>query len=427
MSDKKETTNVQEVDVNLNELLGTGVDTVMLPGEEASDSKPSIFSRGEPDMTFLDKPNTATDESKTETSKEEEEEDSPKTEEVEESQTADSEALDDPLSIPTDEPVYDDTANKGGRPAAAISAFKKLFDSKVLLPFDDDKSIEEYTQADIEELIQANLEQQRSNLQQELPHQFFGNMPPEMQQAYQYIADGGTDLKGLFQAMAASNEIKEVDITHEAGQIYAVRAYLQATNYGNAEEIEDEIRSLLDRGDIEKKASQFKPKLDAMSDSMVQQRIHQQNIENQQRQQQSQVYMDSVYKALETGELNGIQLDNRTQNMLYAGLVQPNYSSSSGKQTNQLGYLLEKYQWIEPRHDLIAEALWLLSDEEGYRNEIRKQGSMEQVQKTARTLKTEEQAGKSSSSSTTDSDDGSSRQRTNNVIKRKQRNFFGRG
>jgi len=424
MSDKKETTNVQEVDINLNELLGSGVDSVMLPDESNdSDKKKTLFTRGNPDMTFLDKPQVAaTDESTTETTEVSDTDSSS----AETTDTAETTVIDqgDPLSIPNPDENLESDIDKGGRPTAAISAFKSLFDSKVLLPFDDDKKIEEYTQADIEELIQANIEQERSKLQQELPQQFFGNMPPEMQQAYQYIADGGTDLKSLFQAMSASNEIKEVDVSNEPGQIYTVRSYLQATQYGNAEEIEDEIRSLLDRGDIEKKANQFKPKLDAMSENMVQHKLHQQNVENQQRQQQSQIYMDSVYKALEGGELNGIKLDNRTQNMLYAGLVQPNYSSSQGKQTNMLGHLLEKYQWLEPRHDLIAEALWLLSDETSYREEIRKQGSHEQVNKTARTLKTEQQAGKSGSVQN-DTDDDSSRNKRPG-IQRKQRNFFER-
>jgi hypothetical protein len=76
--------------------------------------------------------------------------------------------------------------------------------------------------------------------------------------------------------------------------------------------------------------------------------------------------------------------------MLYSGLVQPNYSSISGKQTNMLGHLLEKYQFVEPRHDLIAEALWLLADPDGYKSKIKEQGSKKVVEETVRKLKTEE-------------------------------------
>ena len=76
--------------------------------------------------------------------------------------------------------------------------------------------------------------------------------------------------------------------------------------------------------------------------------------------------------------------------MLYSGLVQPNYPSISGKPTNMLGHLLEKYQFVEPRHDLIAEALWLLADPDGYKNKVRDQGSKAAIEKTVRQLKTEE-------------------------------------
>ena len=76
--------------------------------------------------------------------------------------------------------------------------------------------------------------------------------------------------------------------------------------------------------------------------------------------------------------------------MLYSGLVQPNYPSISGKPTNMLGHLLEKYQFVEPRHDLIAEALWLLADPDGYKSKVRDQGTKAAIEKTVRQLKTEE-------------------------------------
>ena len=69
--------------------------------------------------------------------------------------------------------------------------------------------------------------------------------------------------------------------------------------------------------------------------------------------------------------MNGLELDNRTQNMLYAGLVQSNYPSISGRQTNMLGHLLEKnISGVEPNHSLIAETLWLLADPDGYKQNI---------------------------------------------------------
>ena len=135
--------------------------------------------------------------------------------------------------------------------------------------------------------------------------------------------------------------------------------------------------------------------------------------------------MDNVYNTLSEGKLGDIKLDRKVQNHLYAGLVQPNYPSISGKPTNLLGHLLEKYQFVEPRHDLIAEALWLLSDPTGYKDKIKQQGSKKAVEKTVRQLKTA-QSQKISSSTVQETKSNTSRrggqkrtvQRKNNMFKR---------
>jgi hypothetical protein len=135
--------------------------------------------------------------------------------------------------------------------------------------------------------------------------------------------------------------------------------------------------------------------------------------------EQAQVYMQNVYDTLKPGDLNGIKLDKKTQELLYSGLIQPQYPSVSGRPTNLLGHLLEKYQYVEPNHGLIAEALWLLADPNAYKTKIREQGQKESVEKTARMLKTEE-ARKYSSSPVVESEEV--KQKT---IKRSN-NFFTR-
>jgi len=398
------------------------IDTnVMLPGEEPK--KPNIFSQVGPDTTFLDKPD-----------------DNPPADPPADPPI--DPAIDPPADPPADPPTNpddilappsDDTPpanlvdnkNKGGRPTSMIAAAKKLIENKVLLPFDDGKKIEEYTAADWEELITENFNNVQSTMQEQLPQQFFQNMPTEMQQAYQYFANGGQDVKALFTAMGQSAEIRELNIEDEPGQILAVRSYLQATGYGTPEEIEEEIVSLQDRGDLEKKAGQFKPKLDAMQQNMVNQRLAHQEQQNRQRQQQSQAYQENIYEVLKKGEVNGIKLDERTQNLIYAGLVQPNYQSVSGKQTNLLGHLLEKYQWVEPNHELISEVLWHLADPEGYREELRKGGAIAATEKVVRKLKTEAANKHASSSAPEVADNTGGIKRS--AIQRPKRNFFARG
>jgi hypothetical protein len=134
----------------------------------------------------------------------------------------------------------------------------------------------------------------------------------------------------------------------------------------------------------------FKPKLDKMQEQVVARKVAEQEKIRKQQEAAAQHYMQNVYSTLQPGELNGVKLDKKTQSMLYSGLVQPQYPSMSGRPTNLLGHLLEKYQYVEPRHDLIAEALWLLADPDGYKGKIRNQGQQQTVEKTVRQLKTEQ-------------------------------------
>lgn len=430
MSDTRETTNVQQVDLDLADIFGLDAGSVMTPADGGT-KKQGVLSPMTIDTSFLDKPFKA-DENEPPANPPAGPPADPGTPPVNPNPatppmgTEDDD--DDPLGIPGNPPTGDPETdkNKGGRPTVAVGALKNLIEKKVVLPFDDGKKLEEYTQEDIEELIEANIQQVRESMQNEVPQQFFQSLPAELQQAYQYVANGGQDLKGLFQSLAASQEIQSLDPSNEQGQVAIIRSYLQATNYGTPEEIEDEIYSLQDRGELEKKANQFKPKLDSMQQQLVNQRIAAQEQANRQRMQQAQMYQENVYRVLEKAEINGIKLDNRVQNMLYSGLVQPNYPSVSGKQTNLLGHLLEKYQFVEPRHDLIAEALWLLADPDGYRQELRGQGQSAAAIETARRLKTEQQAARSGSHVDDEPDNNSHQPQNRPAIQRPKRNFFGR-
>ena len=127
-----------------------------------------------------------------------------------------------------------------------------------------------------------------------------------------------------------------------------------------------------------------------MQEEIVQYHVAEQEQKKAQQEQAAHAYTQNVFEALRPAEINGLKLDKKTQASLYTGLVQPQYPSISGRPTNQLGHLLEKYQFVEPNYPLIAEALWLLSDPEGYRSTLTKQGKNAAVEQTVRQLKTEQ-------------------------------------
>jgi hypothetical protein len=426
MSDNNETTVVQEVELdNLGDLLGPDAGSVMVPTDE---KKPNVLSSPNADTAFLDKP---------ENEKPSDKDENPDDEDKDKDKNPDDKGdLDDKDKKP-DNTSIDDIAqevkddedkDKGGRPTLTkdvmIETANKLIEKGVMFPFDDGKKVEDYSQADWEELLEANFAERENKLKEELPQQFMASLPPQLQKAYAYHQQGGQDMEGMFRALGQAEEIAQLDPNTEAGQESIVRAYYQTTRFGTPEEIEEEIDSLRDRDELKTRADRYKPRLDQMEEQTVQQKIQAQAESRKQQEDQSRNYQDSVYEVLKPGELNGLKLDSRTQEMLFAGLIQPNYPSISGKPTTMLGHLLEKYQWVEPNHNLIAETLWLLADPDGYKEKIRTTAKNEQVEETVRGLKTEASTKKSSSPA--EENDGDPSRPAQRKVPRKKRNFFDR-
>lgn len=408
----QESTIVDKVDINIDEIFGApGAESVMLPTEEPKTEEPekkTVFSTEKPvDTTFLDKPAETTAAPETKTSPEE----------VEETIAQ----LDEMIS-------QEEEAGNKGRPKVDKSGLAelaaKMIEEGTLIPFDDDKPLEEYTTKDFRELFEANFQERENKVRQDTPREFFQALPEELQIAAKYVADGGQDLKGLFRTLAQVEEMRQLDPSDEYDQQEIARQYLYATQFGTPEEIEAEIQDWLDLGKLEQKANQFKPKLDKMQEEIVSRQLAEQERRKAQQEAAAKAYTDNVYNTLVAGELGGIKLDRKIQSMLYSGLVQPSYPSISGKPTNLLGHLLEKYQFVEPDHSRIAEALWLLADPDGYKSKIREQGGKQVVEKTVRQLKTEE--AKKYASSAPDEEEKREPRKAQKTIPRNNGNIFRR-
>ena len=254
-----DTTTVGQVDVNIDELFGMpGAESVMLPTDGSKEEKPkSMFSKENVDTSFLDT-TVRTPEEKAEAAE--------KKADVEETIAE----LDGLIS------QEEDAGNKG-RPKVDKSGLSelamKMIEEGTLIPFDDDKPLEEYTTKDFRELFEANFQERENKIRQDTPREFFEALPEELQYAAKYVADGGTDLKGLFRTLAQVEEIRQLDPTDEYDQAEIARQYLHATRFGTAEEIESEIEDWADMGKLEQKANQFKPKLDKMQESVIAQQL----------------------------------------------------------------------------------------------------------------------------------------------------------
>ena len=362
-----------------------GAESIVTADEE--DDKLTVFSKPrQTDMSFLEKEEDDSDE------------DSDDDSDKKKTTSSDTNSAFAELDADLEGDDSDDSSEKKpGRKkidkSGMVETFSKLIEEGLIAPFEDDKSLEDYSVKDWKDLIQANFDEKEKAIREQTPKEFFESLPQELQYAAEYVAKGGTDMKGLFRALSQTEEVRTLDPRNDEHQELIARQYLQATNFGNGDNeiIEDQLQEWIEAGTIAKKAQQFKPKLDQMQEEVVQSKLAQQEEFRAQQQKKKEEYMENIYNTLKPSELNGVKIDGKRQKFLWDELTTVKYESMTGRPTNLLGKLLEDHQFGKaPRYDLIAETLWLLSDPDDYKENIRKQAKNEVTQDTVRKLKTEE-------------------------------------
>ena len=160
-----------------------------------------------------------------------------------------------------------------------------------------------------------------------------------------------------------------------------------------------------------------------MNEEEINKKLEEQNEIRKQREQRNIEYINTTGKALSSQTLNGIPLDRGTASKLFHGLVENKFPLSNNNNGNMLSYFIDQYQWVKPNPELLAEALWLLSDPDDYRKRVAGVLEKEFTESHYRKLQTAEQSAAKPSSPT---------ERTSDTIKRKvvgseqKNNFFGR-
>lgn len=432
MADNK----TEEIEVqDMDELLGTKASVTIASSDE---SKKSILDRTDIDTTFIDKAfeekgngeveskededNSETHEDETEKEKESRLKKDKKEEDARVLAEVTSQPGDDEEEEEDDE---DQIKNKGGRKPALTEAIGKLVDKGVIGLFPDQPDINSYTIEHFEELIESNIEEKVNETAQKAPLEVFKRLDPKLQDVVAYALNGGKDIVPLLKSVTRSQEVAELSVEDEKDQERIIREHFRSIEYGDDEAIEDEITSIIDRGDLEKKAKVFKPKLDSKQAENLKKKMEAQDKSIAAAKKASEKYSENIFKILDNPTLNGIPLSEKVQTMLYHGLSDnTSYQDRNGDPTNALGHLIEEYQFGENANpSVLLEALWLMADPQGYRNNVLSLGKKNQDAKTLRSLKTAE-AEKNTSSS---KGDGAKTPPTRKTVKRKSgRSMFSR-
>lgn len=390
--------------VDLDKLFpGIGTDDVL------TSKVPNIMSNDK-DISFLDKPGAVKldDVKKDDSDTTDPKEITPVVDEKEANKILDSIGKEDDEIEDDENNSSIDTDSTKGRPKSDKNALASYLKEKIeagdFSAFEDwdekketlDQYLSKQSEKTLHQMLDANWDSKQKEILERTPVEFFEALPEELQYAARYAMEGGTDMKSLFAALARVEQVKELDPEDEDGQVIIARNYLQATNFGTPELIEEQISEWKEDGKLEKKAKTFKPTLDQMQKQQVEYQLAQQAEWNRQQREAAQMYVANVGQALQKGDLNGIKLDKRTQSMLYEGLTNVAYPSASGKPTNLLGHLLDRIQYVEPDFQLLAEITYHLADPEGFKNSVRQQGKNTATTEIVKKLKTEQQIGNGS-------------------------------
>jgi hypothetical protein len=417
----KENTTAKEVEFqDMDELLGTKAATVIVPTEE---SKRSVLENTDVDTSFLDKMDDEADDSKptgaTTPAK-------PKDElsNILDQDIQDDEDEDDSV----DDTASNRTAAKVGRKPGLVEVIDKLTKKGLLDLFEDNQDISSYTLEDIEELIESNIISKVNEVAQQAPLEVFGKLDPKLQDVISYALNGGTDISNVLKNVARAQEITDLSLDNDDDQERIVREWLRQLGSYTDEEIEDEITTYIDSNNLAKKAAQFKPKLDKKQAEIMEKQLQEQDEKRKRAEEAKKTYAETIYNTLNRTDLNGLRLNNRIQTALYYGLTDTShYQDREGNPTNELGYLLEKYQFgKEANPSLLVEALWLLKDPNGYRQSVLAVGQQQAHAKTYRSLKTAEGERMTSSSKQGEERNAPSRGTLQRSKNKGSRNIFSR-
>lgn len=265
------------------------------------------------------------------------------------------------------------------------TAVSELIKEGLIFGFDGEEEINSVE--DLKELINANKEEWKKEAIENELDEVFSALPEDLQYAVEYVKNGGRDLKSLFKVLAQTQDIKSFDVSTDQKEI--TRTYLEYTKFGTAEEIEEQIAEWEDMDLLNKKAEQFKPKLDKLQEKVVQEKLAEQEEVKKYQKQLIKNYFDGVTTALEDKNLNGITITKDEQVTIYEDLTSNNYvSSRTGQPINYLGKFLETITWDEPDYKMLAELTLFAKNPEKYREKIRASVKADEAANTVRKLKT---------------------------------------
>jgi hypothetical protein len=281
---------------------------------------------------------------------------------------------------PTKQQPGQQTVQKGKKPAV-IAALNSLVEEGIIKPFEENGKIipfDRYRKEDYVELFKENNKALQEDIRKAVTGEIFESYPEKVQAVLAYAHNGGKDFEGVFRHLSQIEEVGKLSTETEAGQEKVMKLWYDAMGY-EPDQRDEEITALKDRKELQKKAEQFLPKLEAKRQQELADKLADQ--EDAQRREHDAIakYSQTLRGFLSKGEIEGIKTSANVQGMLYQSML------GSFK---AMGKLLTENS-IQSTLPHIAKLYWYMKDPKGFEEELKKQGSTTQAQSSFRKLKTE--------------------------------------
>ena len=265
--------------------------------------------------------------------------------------------------------VLADTLEEADDETTFRKKIKKLVDEGVISVYEDKEDIEEYTHDELVKLIKDNIEEVNKKAQEQAILSLLDTLPEEVQYVIEYALRDGKDFKKVFKLLAEYDETK--DITSALDDEDVLMLYYKETKGMDEEEIESLIESYKRKGIFNSKVSQARKELTEIRKSKIQEEIKKQEVEAEERRKGFEQFKNNLISSIEKSNLFKTDKTKKLKDEFVSSLLEIKYDSISGQKTNKFNHLLEKYLYVEPNYDLIAEVYWLMSDPQSYKEFIR--------------------------------------------------------
>ena len=277
---------------------------------------------------------------------------------------------------PDDEEESDDVL-KNSPLHAAVNKLLELGKIQLFEPNEGEpeKELKDYTEEELVDLLSENIDEAIAVTAEQAPLALFASFPKSVKDVIHFTLNKAdeTQLKGLYQQLAKVQETLDLDPENEEDARKIIRQHLEAEGIETAEEIEDSISKIEDRGRLKEYSEKYKKILDAKQAAILKERLADQDKKAKEKIANDAARAKSYGEILSKNTIGAVELPVDFRKQLYYGLVNEKFQDDEGKNINEFDYLIKSKSKGTPEDmTAVISAFAYLKDPETFVSNLEK-------------------------------------------------------